>query len=168
LRNRIGVIGAIALVALLVGAVSPAFGSSDRAAGSASSEDSGGQTIRAVFFPTDFAQIDNGAQGLSLGDEVVFSGPLRRSGVQVGRAAVICTFVLVTAAREEAQCPGTAELPGGQITVGGVIVNQALSFTLPITGGSGAFQGAGGQLVSQDASTATQPKLIFTFHLVED
>jgi hypothetical protein len=168
MRNRFGVVGVIALVALLVGAVSPAFGSSDRGAGSASSEDSGGRTIRAIFLPTDFAEIDNGTQGPSLDDEVVFSGPLLRGGEQVGRASVICTFVFVTADREEAQCPGTAELPGGQITVGGVIVNRALSFTLPITGGSGQYQGASGQLISRDESTATQPKLVFIFHLVED
>jgi hypothetical protein len=163
MRNRFGEVGVIAPIALLVGAVGPAFGSSD--AVSATSDDSDGQTIRAVFLPTDFAEIDAGDQGFSLGDEVVFSGPLRESGVEVGRASVICTFVLATATREEAQCPGTAVLPGGQITVGGVIVNRSVNFTLPITGGSGGLQEAAGQLVSQDASTAMQPKLIFTFHL---
>ncbi len=167
MRNRVGVAGVIALVALIVGAVSPALGSSSGGTATASTEDSDGRTIRAVFVPTDFAEIDNGAQGESIGDDVVFSGPLLRNGTQVGRASVICTFVLVTATREEAQCPGTADLPGGQITIGGVIVNKSLAFTLPITGGSGQFQEAEGQLVSRDASTATQPKLVFTFQLVD-
>ncbi len=166
MRDRVGVAGVIALAALIVGAVSPALGSSSGGAAMTSTEDSDAQTIRVVFIPTDFAEIDNGTQGESIGDDVVFSGPVLRNGTQVGRASVICTFVLVTATREEAQCPGTADLPGGQITVGGVIVNRSLSFTLPITGGSGAFQEAAGQLVSQDASTTTQPKLIFTFQLV--
>jgi len=166
MRNRVGVAGVIALVALIVGAVSPALGSSSGGAATTSVEGSDARTIRATLVPTDFAQIDNGTQGTSLGDVVVFSGPLLRDGKQVGRADVICTFVLTTATREEAQCPGTAELPGGQITVGGVIVNRSLTFTLPITGGSGEFQEAEGQLVSRDTSTATQPKLAFTFQLV--
>jgi hypothetical protein len=36
---------------------------------------------------------------------------------------------------------------------------------LPITGGSGQFQGAGGQVVSRDVSTPTQPQVELTFHL---
>jgi len=167
MRNRVGVAGVIALVALVVGAVSPALGSSSGGSTTASIEDSDAQTIRATFVVTDFAQVDNGAQGTTLGDEVVLSGPLLRNGNPVGRADVICTFVLATAAREEAQCPGTAELPGGQIAVSGVIVDQSLNFTLPITGGSGQFQEAEGQLVSRDVSPSPQqPMLRFTFQLV--
>jgi hypothetical protein len=72
--------------------------------------------------------------GFSLGDEVVFSGNLLRNGEQVGRVGVVCTFVsTANADRVEAQCPATAILPGGQITIQGVIVNRALNFTLPIT-----------------------------------
>jgi len=47
----------------------------------------------------------------------------------------------------------------------GTIVNRSLNFTLPITGGSGQFQGAGGQVVSRDISTPTQPQVELTFHL---
>jgi hypothetical protein len=69
------------------------------------------------------------------------------------------------AARVEAQCPTTAILPGGQITTQGTIVNRSLNFTLPITGGFGRYQGAGGQVVSRDMSTPTQPQVELTFHL---
>jgi hypothetical protein len=67
--------------------------------------------------------------------------------------------------RVEAQCPTTAILPGGQITIQGVIVDRALNFTPPITGGSGRYQGAGGQVVSRDISTPTQPQVALTFYL---
>lgn len=40
-----------------------------------------------------------------------------------------------------------------------------LNFTLPITGGSGRYQGAGGQVVSRDMSTPTQPQVELTFQL---
>jgi hypothetical protein len=162
--KRLGILGAgIAVVALVVGAVSPALGSSSQGSASTSS----GQTIRVIFVPTEFAEIDAGAAGFSLGDEVVFAGDLtRRDGTPVGRYGVVCTFVsTANADRVEAQCPATATLPGGQITVQGMVVNRSVNVTLPITGGSGQFQGAGGQLVQRDVSTPTQPQVELTFHL---
>jgi hypothetical protein len=121
--------------------------------------------VLAVFTEFD-ASIDVGAPGLSLGDQVVFSGNLIRSGVQVGRVGVVCTFVsTANPDRVEAQCPGTAILPGGQITIQGTIVNRALNFTLPITGGSGLYDRAQGQMVSHDVSTPTQPQVELTFQM---
>jgi hypothetical protein len=116
---------------------------------------------------TEFApNIDVGAPGFSLGDEVVFSGNLLQDGKQVGRVGVVCTFVsTANADRVEAQCPATAILPGGQITVQGVIFNRSLNWTLPITGGSGRYDRARGHVVSRDMSTPTQPQVELTFHL---
>jgi hypothetical protein len=163
-KKRLGISAAvIAVMALVVGAVSPALGSSSQEAASTSS----GQTIRVLAVFTEFAEIDVGAPGFSLGDEVVFSGNLtRRDGTRVGRYGVVCTFVSTADEdRVEAQCPTTAILPGGQITTQATIVNRSLNVTLPITGGSGQFQGAGGQLVQRDVSTPTQPQVELTFHL---
>ena len=163
--KRLGILGAvIAVMALVVGAVSPALGSSQ---GAASTSSDNQQTIRVLAVFTEFdANIDVGAPGFSLGDEVVFSGNLLRNGQQVGRIGVVCTFVsTANADRVEAQCPTTSILPGGQITTQGTIVNRSLNFTLPITGGSGRYQGAGGQVVSRDISTPTQPQVELTFHL---
>ena len=121
--------------------------------------------MTAVFTEFD-PNIDVGAPGLSLGDEVVFSGNLLRNGQQVGRIGVVCTFVSTqNADRVEAQCPTTSILPGGQITIQGMIVNRALNLTLPITGGSGRYRGRRGQVVSRDVSTPTQPQVELTFHL---
>jgi hypothetical protein len=162
--KRLGIsAAAIAVMALVVGAVSPALGSSSQGATSTSS----GQTIRVTAVFTEFdPNIDVGAPGFSLGDEVVFSGKLLRNGQQVGRIGVVCTFVsTANADRVEAQCPTTSILPGGQITTQGTIVNRSLNFTLPITGGSGRYQGAGGQVVSRDVSTPTQPQVELTFQL---
>ena len=163
--KRLGILGAvIAVMALVVGAVSPALGSSQGAASTSSDKQ---QTIRVMAVFTEFdANIDVGAPGFSLGDEVVFSGNLLRNGQQVGRVGVVCTFVSTqNPDRVEAQCPGTATLPGGQIAVQGVIVNRALNWTLPITGGSGRYDRARGQVVSRDVSTPTQPQVELTFQL---
>jgi hypothetical protein len=161
--KRLGIFGAvIAVMALVVAAVSPALGSPSQGSASASSgHGDKQQTIRVIAVFTEFdANIDLGAPGFSLGDEVMFSGNLLRDGEQVGRVGVVCTFVsTANAARVEAQCPTTSILPGGQITTQGTILNRSLNFTLPITGGSGQYQGAEGQLVSRDVSTPTQPQL---------
>ena len=144
--KRLGILGAVTVVvALMVGAVSPALGSSSGAS----------------------ADIDLGAPGFSLGDTVVFGGVLQRpDGTPVGRYGLVCTFVsAANPAHVEAQCPTTATLPGGQITTQGIVVNRALNTTLPITGGSGQFQGAGGQMVQRDISSGGQLKLELTFHL---
>jgi hypothetical protein len=166
--KRLGLLGAgIAVMALVVGAVSPALGSSNRGAASTASGHADKQTIRVLAVFTEFdPNIDVGAPGFSLGDMVVFSGDLRRDGKPVGRVGVVCTFVSTrNTERVEAQCPGTAILPGGQITIQGTIVNRALNFTLPITGGSGRYARARGQVVSRDLSTPTQPQVELTFHL---
>jgi hypothetical protein len=165
--KRVGLIGAaIALVALLAGSVGPALGSSGKATASSGHDDEP-RTIRLLAVFTEFdPNIDLGAPGFSLGDEVVFSGNLLRNGEQVGRVGVVCTFVsTANAASVEAQCPTTSILPGGQITTQGTIVNRSLNFALPITGGSGRYFGAGGQLVSRDVSTPTQPQVELTFQL---
>ena len=165
--KRLGILGAvIAVVALGVGAVSPALGSSSHGSASTSSGHAD-KMIRVVAVFTEFdPNIDLGAPGFSLGDEVVFAGNLLRDGEQVGRVGVVCTFVSTqNADRVEAQCPATATLPGGQITIQGVIVNRALNWTLPITGGSGRYDRARGQVVSRDISTPTQPQVELTFHL---
>ena len=166
--KRVVILGAvIAVVALVVGAVSPASGSSRQGSASTASGHADGQTIRVIAVFTEFdANIDVGAPGFSLGDEVVFSGNLLRNGEQVGRIGVVCTFVsTANAARVEAQCPTTSILPGGQITTQGTIINRSLNFTLPITGGSGRYLDASGQVVSRDVSTPTQPQVELTFHL---
>jgi hypothetical protein len=168
MRKRLGVLGAvIAVVALTVAAVNPALGASRDSSGSKASGGHNHKTIHLIAAFTEFdANIDVGTPGFSLGDEVVFSGDLLRAGARVGRVGVVCTFVSTqNADRVEAQCPGTAILPGGQITIQGTIVNRSLNFTLPITGGSGRYDRARGQLVARDVSTPTQPQVELTFQL---
>jgi hypothetical protein len=163
--KRLALLGAlIALVAIVSGSIGPALASGHGSAGSSSHRH---HTIRVLATFTEFdPNIDLGAPGFSLGDEVVFSGNLSRHGTQVGRVGVVCTFVSTqNTARVEAQCPTTSILPGGQITTQGTIVNRNLNFTAAITGGSGRYEGASGQVVSRDVSTPTQPQVELTFHL---
>ena len=152
MSKRTGLFCAAALAALVVGLVSPASGASSGGSASTSSVASGVRTIRVVAVFKEEAEIDIGVQGFSLGDEVVFSGDLRSNGEKVGRLGVVCTFTsAANLDRVEAQCPATATLPDGQITFQGLVVNRNLRI-LPITGGSGEYQGAEGEAHAQALS----------------
>jgi Allene oxide cyclase barrel like domain len=163
MRKRVGVVSAgIALVAFVAGIVSPALGSASPQSTSTSSVATDPQTIHVVAVFKESAEIDNGAPGFSLGDDVVFSGALRQGGEWVGRLGVVCTFTSVANPdRVEAQCPGTARLQGGQITVQGLVINRQLK-VLPITGGSGQYEGASGEM---DATILSETRAALTFHL---
>jgi hypothetical protein len=150
--KRLGLLGAvIALVALAVGAANPALGSSG--------DDDEGRTIRVVSITTEQEFLDIGTKGFGLGDEFVFSSKLLKGGEQVGHAGVVCTLTSVE--REESECVATAWFHGGQIAAQGLVGNDE-SFVLPLTGGSGRYEGAEGEVHVRDVSDT---KEILTFHL---
>jgi hypothetical protein len=136
--KRLGVFGvAIAAMVLLVGVVSPAVG----AAGDTARQ----RTIRMDSFVTEVNLVDVAPAGASLGDEIVFSEKLLDGGKQIGHEGAVCTTVSV--ARNEAQCIATFSFPDGEITVQGlVILGSKAPYSGLITGGSGRYQGAAGEL----------------------
>jgi hypothetical protein len=152
--KRLGVMGAvISLTALAVGVVSPALGSSG-------DDPDGERVIRVVSINTEEEFLDLGAEGPSLGDEFIFTSKLLRSGNEVGHTGVVCTFTSLE--REEVQCLATASFSHGQITVQGLIAGEPETFVLPITGGSGSYEGADGELHVREVSDTRE---ILTFHL---
>jgi hypothetical protein len=126
----------------------------------ASGDDDEGRTIRVVSITTEESFVDVGDEDFSLGDQFVFSANLLQGGTQVGRGGVVCTLVSVD--QERSQCVATADLRGGQIAVQGLLTGEPDKFVFPITGGSGKYEGADGEIhVSQVSAT----KEILTFHL---
>lgn len=153
--KRLGLVGAVVGVgALAVGSVVPATG------GGAGQDGDHRHTKRVFATTTEDAFIDVGRKGFSIGDYFVFSAKLTRQGEKVGHAGAVCTFT--SARREEAQCAATVKLPGGQISVQGLVPSRAV-FTIPITGGTGAFEAAGGTLKVRQLSE-TRERL--TFHII--
>jgi hypothetical protein len=151
LGKRLAVFGAaIALTALAVGVVAPAMGSS---------RDDKQVTFKVTGTTTEENFLDLGEEGPSLGDEFIFSSDLEGEE-QSGHLAVVCTFVSLD--REEVQCVATASLEGGQITVQGLIAGEPERFVLPVTGGSGRFEGVDGEVHVRQVSD-TEEKI--TFHL---
>lgn len=152
--KRIGAIAAVAgVAALAVGSVGPATGST---------EDDGHQRLRVVSTNTEETFVDVGEPDFSLGDAYVFTSRLTRYGRTVGHTGVVCTTTSV--AMEEAQCVGTASLRRGQITVQGLLAGEPDRFALSITGGTGAFEDAGGTLVVEDVADTRE---VLTFHIVD-
>ena len=151
--KRLGVLGAaIALVALAGAAISPALGSSG--------DDDEQRTIRVVSIQEEVESLDLGAEGESIGDQFIFTSKLLKGGEQVGHDGVVCTIVSLE--RQEAQCVATAWFSGGQITVQGLISFAEEPPALPITGGSGKYEGAEGEL---HIRTVSETKEVLTFHL---
>jgi hypothetical protein len=152
--KRLGMLGAaIALTALAVGVVSPALGSSG-------DDDDGRQVIRVVSITTEEEFLDFGAEDFSLGDEFVFSAELRKGGKEVGTFGAVCTITSLE--RQQAQCVATASFTDGQITVQGLLTGEPETFVLPVTGGSGEFKGADGEVHVRQVSDTRE---ILTFRL---
>jgi hypothetical protein len=153
--KRLGVLGAaIALVALAVGVVTPALGSSGEG------DDDKQRTIRVTSITTEEAFVDLGDEGDSLGDQFVASSKYVKDGEQVGHDSVVCTITSLE--RGEAQCVATAWFRGGQITGQALISFEGEPRPVSITGGSGKYVGAEGEVHIRPLS---ETKAILTFHL---
>lgn len=92
--------------------------------------------------------IDNPPAGFSQGDEIVVSSPLfNRAGARVGRLDVHGVITSAVLPRNIAiQWVFTATLAKGQITAQGVQTEE-FSFKAAVTGGTGAYRNARGQVV---------------------
>jgi hypothetical protein len=140
---------AVALVALVVGAIGPAWGS-------ASDKDRKTFTVEALTTEQEF-------EGTALGDQIVFTTQLLKGDTEVGHQGGVCTVTSET--RAEAQCLATYVLPGGQITGQVLIVlGDPAPYAVAVTGGSGKYKGVEGE-IRVDPASETQPRGILTFHL---
>jgi hypothetical protein len=86
-----------------------------------------------------------------LGDRFVFSEDLFQGDAKVGEDGGECTVVRFVEETESStiQCVVTVSLEKGQLTVQGLITfvgEEDSPFVLPVTGGSGAYKGARGEV----------------------
>jgi hypothetical protein len=146
----------LGVVAVTAGSVGPAIGNGSGGHGGGN----GGDRVRVLSTNTEEAFIDVGEPDFSLGDEFVFTSDLTKHGRSVGHTGVVCTITSVE--REESQCVGTAWFKKGQITIQGLLAGEPERFGFPITGGSGAFEGASGTLVVKELSDTEE---LLTFYL---
>jgi hypothetical protein len=118
-----------------------------------SAADDGEKRIVVVSRNATETQIDNPPEGESQGDETAITSPLFRAGKNVGRADahLVVTEVNFEEGVFAFQVTFTATLPAGQIVSTGVGVfteeGQENSFTAAITGGTGRYDEAGGDVL---------------------
>jgi hypothetical protein len=145
---------AMALVALAVGVVGSAVGSSPQQ----SRRDT---VLRLAAVRTEAGFLDFGHSNASLGDEFPYFAALMKAGQRVGNASFFCT--LTSAAHKlRTQCIGTAVLRGGEITFQGVFGSYSKSRDFAITGGTGKHLAATGYLHQRYGGKRS----ILTFHLI--
>jgi hypothetical protein len=154
--NRLVATGAVlGVVALTAGSISSATGQ-----GGGGHHGNHGDKVRVLSTHTEEAFVDVGDPDFSLGDQFIFTSELTKRGKLVGHTGVVCTATSLE--REESQCVGTAWFRKGQITIQGLLSGEPVEFEFPITGGTGAFEGAGGTLVVKELSETEE---LLTFYL---
>jgi hypothetical protein len=149
-RRSVVLGAAVALVALVVGAIGPAWGSS-------------GDKDKRRTFTLEALTTEQNFEGTALGDQIVFTSQLLKGDTEVGHQAGVC--IVTSVARAEAQCVATYVLPGGQITGQALIrLGDPAPYAGAITGGSGKYEGAEGEVRVQPVSGT---RGILTFHLTD-
>jgi hypothetical protein len=96
----------------------------------------------------------------SLGDYFVLSENLFRDGRKVGISGVVCTFVRLANPPSALQCVVTARIGGDQLTIQGFGFDQPRN-VFAITGGTGRWRNAGGQVVVRDVSDTESAITLF-------
>jgi len=97
-------------------------------------------------------QLDLGAPGLSIGDRWVFTDDLylRQGGEPVGIAGGDCGVVRVESSSFTYHCVVSLQIPQGTVVVQGLLTLAngvpPATFSLAITGGTGAFTDIGGRI----------------------
>jgi hypothetical protein len=157
MRSKI-ILGAILVVLLAIAGVPIAF------AGGDDNGDENGDDVRTLQLTTrtlQEAEADLGASGFGVGDRFVESENVFRGDERVGVAGIDCVVVLFRPGPDPAgepeavtvHCVGTLSLPRGQISAQGLIEFPGPeTFTLAITGGTGAYRTAHGEVEITEVS----------------
>ena len=143
--RKLVVIGALtALAGMVIGGATLA---------SADNNGNGGATVLTLHSTTiQDTEIDLGREGFSQGDRLVFRDRITTTaGKRVGELHGDCVFTKTTGSRISLRCGVTAAFgPHSSIDVAGVLTftpeREAGPFFLPVTGGSGRYLGAEGEV----------------------
>jgi hypothetical protein len=140
------------LTALALLLVSAGVMASGAASDTSSHDDGGGQVIHLTTKLVHQGFVDNAEPGFGVDDQIVFSNDLYRNDDKVGEDGGTCTVTRIAAdGAATLHCLGTNSLPGGQIAVQGLAA-PGEPFELAITGGTGRYRKARGQVFGENTS----------------
>ena len=132
---------------------------------SAASPAAHGHTIRVRETITAVGSVDVAPAGLSVGDESILHLRIASlAGRQIGVNNAVCT-VLAPLSAALTHCVGTGSLPGGTIEWGGDLSLNAERDSFAVTGGTGAYRDAAGQIDIRYTNPPTNTKVIVTVRL---
>ncbi|GAA3168861.1 MULTISPECIES: allene oxide cyclase barrel-like domain-containing protein [Streptomyces] len=107
--------------------------------------------------------IDAGVPGLSVGDEFVYADKLSKDGKQIGKDGSSCEVTELKGSEITTNCVLSVQLPDGQITAQSLWVKGSDTVRMAITGGTGTYRGATGELTCNDIQTPKE-----TYHIELD
>lgn len=129
------VVGSAATVVLIAAGSTVAHGSAT------------GSTVRGQEKFTKTKVVDVGKQGTSIGDRFEFASVLRKDGKKLADSGGSCNVVGgTTDANANYHCTQTYQFSGGQVDVQGLFSFADKKTVWGITGGSGTYRGASGQV----------------------
>ena len=105
-----------------------------------------------------FVDVDPKGQTPTLGDYQVFSDDVSQNGTKVGTDGGVCTIVNLDPSGTQftVQCQVTVSLPKGQLSTQGLLTVPVTGtpppFKFAITGGTGSYRTAHGQITVTDTS----------------
>src|SRR5712691_3758202 len=103
------------------------------------------KVLHLISHQTSLKLIDLGKKGPSPGDQVIETTADFQNGQRVDRSVLNCVDITVTKRGFDVLCHGTLPFKDGQVEIGGE-TNFHEPFTVAVTGGTGAYQNAGGQI----------------------
>ena len=121
-------------------------------------------TLNAVQTADRFVDIDD-ETGPTTGDQIIFATAVSRDGRPQGVTGGSCTVTTADSATSTftASCQATARLRGGLITTQALVTFGAglqRPFTLAITGGSGQYRGAEGEVEVRQMSDTVEDYIV--------
>jgi hypothetical protein len=138
-----------------IAAVAVTSSATSAAAGAAKSE----QVLRLVAKEVASGYLDLGDPDFSIGDQIPFANDLYRDGSKVGEDGGWCVVTRITVSGASSfKCIGSNSLPGGQLTVQGLVTYgpgeevKADPYSFAVTGGTGKYRGARGEVKIEEVS----------------
>lgn len=148
---------AVAALTLVVGGV--AFAASASSGGGRPGSDDDRMVLRLDAKEVASTFIDLGDPDFSQGDQIAFTNDLLRGGTKVGEDGGWCIATRLTSAGAATfKCVGSNSLPGGQLTVQGLVTYgpgeeiKDEPYFFAITGGTGRYKEAGGEVKIEEVS----------------
>jgi hypothetical protein len=159
------VAAALGLTVALTGASSAAFANSQ-----GRHDNNGGvRVLKVTLTNTQESNLDLGATGPSVGDRFSVFGDVIRDGKRVGTGGLECVTLFYKPGPDPAgppaaatdQCWATLALREGQITVQGLVDRTGpVPITIAVTGGTGAYRTAHGELQTSGPNESGDEPLI--------